>query len=973
MKASVWPEAMARGALLPAASAVVAGLYLGRLWSELQPRAHGRAELAGAVAGGLVLGALAVLLLRAARADSWPLLILGAYAFWPQASPRLALAAGVVGGVALVLAQRRLLPRPGDWLEPLVCGGALALYVATLAPSVQPADAGEFQLVATVLGIAHPPGYPLYTLLGKAFTLLPAGDPAWRVNLFAAVAAAATLAVVCRAVRRVTGSAAAGVLAALALGVAPTFWSQATLANVRSLTALLTALAIYWLLCYGETHARSHLLAFAITFGLGITHHSSIILLGLPFLAYLLAVDPRLFVQPRRWAAPLLGLGGSLLVLLYLPLRSAMNPPFDTPSVRTLSGFLAHVLALGFRGDFLYFLGRPILGLRGLTFAGILRIEFGWPLLIGMLALGLLAGWRRWPWLLLWGGVAAVNSLAAITYRAPQTVEYLLPTYVALAIGFGLGLGQLFQKGPGRPFAALLGGAIAWLALANGLAAYPSYLALHCDDSTRRQAVEFLQAAPPGALILSNWHQATPLWYLQQVEGLRRDVQVSYVYPEGSTPNGEVWVRRIRQAAGQRAVLVTNRFPEYAALPYRFTALGEGWLVQAVPARDLGQGFSGAPQALGDKVKFMGVRLEQTQSAPGQTVSLQVAWQPLADLERDYSWFVHLEGPQGIAGQADITYGAGRVPVGEILIDGYRFSLRPDTPPGDYRLIGGVYITFPDGHWERLRTADGQDAITLGSIHVRPRPEAPPTAHPLDIAWAEGSRLVGVDYDDSVAGQRRVYLHWQRPGGAPDLDLTLLAQGQPAARLRLPGAAEAGYQTVACTVSPAAGPLALQAAAGHQVPALGPWHRADGRPIVLPAQGPGARYLDLGGEMALVGAHWQPGIPAAGAPWRAELEFVAERALLKDYTVSLSLEGDGWRAQDDGTPALGAIPTLKWLAGWRIDDTRLIEVPAEAAGPARLRLTVYDAFTLAPLPVGDDRLAKAGQGVQATLWEGVIP
>ncbi len=45
-----------------------------------------------------------------------------------------------------------------------------ALYLFTLVPSVLPADNGEFQLVAWKLGIAHPPGYALYTIAGWLFS-----------------------------------------------------------------------------------------------------------------------------------------------------------------------------------------------------------------------------------------------------------------------------------------------------------------------------------------------------------------------------------------------------------------------------------------------------------------------------------------------------------------------------------------------------------------------------------------------------------------------------------------------------------------------------------------------------------------------------------------------------------------------------------------------------------------------------------
>ena len=71
----------------------------------------------------------------------------------------------------------------------------LGVYGSTLYPSVPGGDSGEFIVASQELGVAHPPGYPLYTLLGKIFTWLPVRTVAWRVNLLTAVlgAVAATL------------------------------------------------------------------------------------------------------------------------------------------------------------------------------------------------------------------------------------------------------------------------------------------------------------------------------------------------------------------------------------------------------------------------------------------------------------------------------------------------------------------------------------------------------------------------------------------------------------------------------------------------------------------------------------------------------------------------------------------------------------------------------------------------------------
>src|SRR5437762_5413496 len=87
-----------------------------------------------------------------------------------------------------------------------VFAAAAALYVRTLAPSVLPGDYAEFQMCAAVLGVPHPTGYPLYVLLGKLFTLLPAGDVAYRVNLSSAVYMAGAAGMMYATAARLIGS-----------------------------------------------------------------------------------------------------------------------------------------------------------------------------------------------------------------------------------------------------------------------------------------------------------------------------------------------------------------------------------------------------------------------------------------------------------------------------------------------------------------------------------------------------------------------------------------------------------------------------------------------------------------------------------------------------------------------------------------------------------------------------------------------
>ena len=109
--------------------------------------------------------------------------------------------------------------------------------------------------------------------------------------------------------------------------------------------------------------------------------------------------------------------------------------------------------------------------------------------------------------------------------------------------------------------------------------------------------------------------------------------------------------------------------------------------------------------------------------------------------------------------------------------------------------------------------------------------------------------------------------------------------------------------------------------------------------------------------------------PVAGNAYHIKPTFLSQRSLTSDYRVSLSLRSDSgkWLVQHDSVPAMGAIPTLKWLRGWSVVDPHILEIPSDALGSATLRLTVYDAFTQRPLAVLDDRLVQVGQGLHIDL------
>ncbi|XP_053836422.1 transmembrane protein 260 isoform X2 [Vidua macroura] len=117
-----------------------------------------------------------------------------------------------------------------------------ALYTATLPPALPGGDAGELITAAYELGVAHPPGYPLFTLLAKVATELPGGSPAFRVNLLCGLLGAAAASLLFCTVFRLSGSYAGGILAAGVFSFSRLTWQWSITAEVFSLNNLFVGL-----------------------------------------------------------------------------------------------------------------------------------------------------------------------------------------------------------------------------------------------------------------------------------------------------------------------------------------------------------------------------------------------------------------------------------------------------------------------------------------------------------------------------------------------------------------------------------------------------------------------------------------------------------------------------------------------------------------------------------------------------------
>ncbi len=1005
------------GSRLASAGYIAFGLFLGRLVPELTGRPWPwpltlafNALLVGLalwLSGHAVLGRR-----RPARGDSGPrvaipmqaALLLLLYLPYPLADPQVAAGIAVLAvaaGCAIRWTEKdptfpsiasplgRLARSPIARLTSpitlyvLVFLASLSLYIHTLAPDVLPADSGEYQLVAAVLGVAHPPGYPLHTLLGWLMTQLPIGTLPWRVNLLSALMAAGTLTLVCATVRHFTGRKAAGVAAALALATSTTFWAQATISNVRTPAAFFTALSAYALARHAGTKPSTtrFLVLFAASLTLGLTHHPSLIFVGILLIAYLFLIDPSLIREPRRWRWPILAGLFCLLPLAYLPLRA--GAPLAPENLNTVEGFLHHALALGFSSDLFYFVAPAEFLARLQVMGNVLAFQFHPVALVTAAGGAILLLWKDRRLALLLVGGFALHTVVTATYRAPQTVEYMLPAYVLFAITIGCGLGYIApavhlqrQSLPALPktaFHLLAAALVAGIGLLQGGHHYSSFRALSRQQDARSYAAPILAGAPEGAIVLADLHWAMPLQFLHKVEHARPDLTIEYVYPTAE-PYEETWARRIREEMEERPVVVTHYHEmAYADIPAVFEPLGEAFHVRAQPRRALPPDFTPcrvreshdgheAPSAdiiLGDTLVVLGYQLAMSKDQSPTILTL--AWSPRSSAQM--SLFAHLVGLDGaVYAQQDQVLDTRFLAFGDVALTQFRLYTRPGTQPGRYSLQIGAYT--PSGP---LLTSSGEERTELLSLDLAQKDVRLFTQRPRRQTVGNGLSLVGVDWDLTLPDQPRLYLHWQAQRHTDLLTFSVSENGVPLTHGAIPSLPAGSRQVTVHTLSrlPSRPTITSDSASF-----MGTW--ALERDVRLPPPRALEQYVPFGPGIIYLGfAPRSLSVP----PSNPRLYFAASYPIQRDYAVSASLVGlnpdDSWAwlDLDDGIPALGAIPTLKWIAGSRVTDPHTLSVPPDSSSGRVLgTLRIYDAFTGRTLPLLDERLAGAAPWAPLGEW-----
>lgn len=475
----------------------------------------------------------------------------------------------------------------------LFCAGAvfcvsLLLYGWTLAPTVTLIDSGELIVAARNLGVAHPPGFPLYLILAHLASLVPLGNIAARINFASAffAALASAMLTLLMAELLITAQYLAGsgrgkersrrsarkagvsdvteirtnklfvLIPALASGsvlaFSRTLWAYATIAEVYTLNTLLVLIIFFLMLRWrrriieagrligaAKTSNPDYdylLYTAAVLFGLALGVHHVTVGLTLPALAVIVysTQGPRFFASTRLLYAAVLSFAALLTVYTYLPLAAAHSPILNWGDPRSLQAIWRHITGKQYQ-VFLSFAPQAA-GAELLEFGKLAARQLGswcFPLGFALAIAGLVNTFKQarttfWMIILM----VACNMAYCLGYSIAEDKDaYYFPTFIALAIAIGFGLHWLLQY---VLASALISRRPFMPALLTGLALPALALACNWPYNNRghywiaQDYVENILGAiePSGLLLNQDWQVESPMLYAREVEQRRRDVKV---------------------------------------------------------------------------------------------------------------------------------------------------------------------------------------------------------------------------------------------------------------------------------------------------------------------------------------------------------------------------------------------------------------------------------------------------------------
>lgn len=475
-------------------------------------------------------------------------------------------------------------------------------------------DAGDLVTAAYVGGLAHPPGYPLYTFLGYLLSHIPWGTVPWRVALISSVSSSMTLTLLWKLLHKLGVSKTFSFIATSILAFTYVFWLYSIVPEVFSLllmfSVLLVSLAYSY---YTDPHVKK-LYALAFFFGLSLTHHHMILMI----------VPAILFILSKQWKELramsvaeffsyifIFALG--LLPYMWAPIAAWRAAPVVWANPSTLENFVRLIT----RSDYGSFQSGASYGQA--IQSRLLQMPFLFQMFINdfsyvSLPVAFLGIWGLWKkdkntciyflLVVLFFGPAFffyASYLLTTRFQIATAERFVLPFYLFVTVFIGYGMHTLYRlavsfvRKRGRlQLRPLIMAALTALYLIIPLSLlysnYPKLSILTYDRTGEKLGHDFLQSLEQNSIfMLKGDHAVFNTEYMHYVESERQDVALLHMtkFLRGDTQKQmKKYHPTIKNRFDSNPVLYMKQFvednyatfPIYASAPIEITPPEYTWV-----------------------------------------------------------------------------------------------------------------------------------------------------------------------------------------------------------------------------------------------------------------------------------------------------------------------------------------------------------------------------------------------------------
>ena len=429
----------------------------------------------------------------------------------------------------------------------LLAAVSFVLFACFQAQHIPSGDSGDLVTAARTFGVAHPPGYPLYTFIGWIFSHIPFSTVVWRVGLLSSMPHALVIFLVYRIVERITKSRTAASIAGILLAGNYLFFLYSVTPEVFAPLDLFVVGLTYILLEFTRTRKPAYWYLLCFTAGLSLTHHHMVVFL-FPALTYLIWRNKKYIVSSISAIRSVVFFAVGLVPYAYVPIAARGRSIINWDYAVNIHNFIQLIT----RADYGTFQSGIIFGV--VPIQRLLEIKmWGESVLIdfSLVAVVFMISGVYFLWIhkkeLFWFFAAAIIFLGPVfffyasfplqnRFTIATFERFLLPSYSLLAIMAGIGFSyamhevKKIQSSMTKKnihldlavtvlvFVVLLGGC--------GITIW-RFIGYPQDKTAEFLGVDILDGLPPGAVVLLE--SDTALFTTQFVRyglGVRPDVYV---------------------------------------------------------------------------------------------------------------------------------------------------------------------------------------------------------------------------------------------------------------------------------------------------------------------------------------------------------------------------------------------------------------------------------------------------------------